>query len=94
MHSDGAVLLATAPQTGRREDVQEGSVPMEQHRDELDEEDDGEEDEEGDAEGLELHLLVGALLRHPDVEGVLQLILHDLALEKQGWLLTLHFNKI
>ena len=68
--------------------MQEGSVAMEQHRDELDEEYDGEEHEEGDAQGLELHLLVGALLRHPDVEGVLQLVLNDLWSEKQGWLLT------
>ena len=66
--------------------MQEGSVAMEQHRDELDEEDDGEEDEEGDAQGLELHLLVGALLRHPDVERVLQLVLNDLGSEKQKWL--------
>ena len=74
--------------------MQKGSVAMEQHRDELDEENDGEEDEEGDAQGLELHLLVGALLRHPDVERVLQLVLYDLGSEKQEWLLTLSFNKI
>ena len=78
VHADGAVLLATTPQTGGGEDVEEGAVAMEQHRDELDEENEGEEDKEGDAQRFELHLLVRALLLYPDVECVLQLVLHNL----------------
>ena len=38
--------------------MEEGAVAMEQHGDELDEENDGEENEEGDAQWLELHFLV------------------------------------
>ena len=79
MHTDGAVLLAaTAAEAGGGENVEEGAVAVEQHRDELDEKDEGEEDKKGDTQGLELHLLVRALFLDPDVERVLQLILHDL----------------
>ena len=79
MDADGTVLLATtAPEAGGGEDVEEGTVAVEQHRDELDEKDEREEDEKGDAQGLELHLLIRALFLYPDVERVLQLVLHDL----------------
>ena len=61
--------------------MEECSVAMKQHRHELDENDEREEDEERDAERLKMAELQPVLCRNPDVECVLQLVLHDLQQE-------------
>ena len=81
LHAYGLVLLAAAAEVSRCQNVQEGAIAMEEHGDELDEDDHGEEDQEGHRERLEMAFLSAVPFGHPDVEGVLELVLHHLQQE-------------